>query len=170
MCDSDVNTGEEGNLRVYYCGAGCRADHADWQPLPTQRSDISNQVSAPLQGSGYYALMSSIEVPLAQGWNQIGYPLVDGSAITNAVTLSAGQSLTDVRAPLALQPITTVLSAIYQYDPDTGRPDEPWLVYGPVSGTTDIIATLDEFAYAQGYLIYATQPITLLHDRQRRRR
>ena len=161
----DVNTGEEGYLRVYYCDAGCSPDDADWQPLPTRRSDISNQVSAPLQGPGFYALMSSIEVPLAQGWNQIGYPLAASSAISQAVALSAGLSITDARAPLTLLPLTTTLSAVYHFEAGAGSLQEAWLVYGPVSGTGNVhspVSTLTHFEFAQGYQIFATQPITLL--------
>ena len=87
----------------------------------------------------------------------IGYPLAISTTIASAVVLDAGAPLTS-----ALAPLNSAVPVIYAYD--SRRPQEPWLVFGAVSGTTarKLVNTLGAFEYGQGYQVYATRPVTLL--------
>lgn len=97
--------------------------------------------------------MSNIELPLDQGWNQIGYPLAVSAGVSNTAALDASDVLT---------PLESVVTAIYRYD--ASNSEEAWSFYGPISGTkvSAVLDTIEVFDFGQGYQIYATEPITLL--------
>jgi uncharacterized repeat protein (TIGR01451 family) len=133
---SEVPPGEEGWLKVYFW------DGDVWHPLSTWLDTYHNVASAPVQGAGLYALMSSIEIPLrAPGWNNFAYP-VQGT-----------RPVTDV-----LQSVDGYFSTVYGYD--VTDPIDPWKVYD-VTGVPGWVNDLHALQFGQGYWISVTQAITL---------
>jgi len=130
----DVVPGEEEWIRMYYW------DGAVWTLLPTTLDTTENMAAAPCQGEGLYALMSSIEVPLQQGWNLLAYPVPQTRAVTETL--------------LSIQGAYTL---VYGYDGSV--PADPWAVYGP--GAPAWVSDLDTFVFGRGYWISATEAITL---------
>ncbi len=147
---SDVVPGEEEWISVYFqerdpeqCGvweAPC------WRPLPTNLNTEQNTASAPAQGTGRYALMSSVQVPLkGPGWNNIAYP-VRGSR-----TMSE-----------TLQSIEGYYTSVWHYNQQTATPDSLWQAWqGYHSATPSWVNTLAAATFGQGYWVYVTQDVTL---------
>ena len=130
----DVVPGEERWIRMYYW------DGTAWTILPTTLDMTENMAAAPCQGEGTYALMSSIEVPLQQGWNLLAYPVPQTRPVTETL--------------LSIQGAYTL---VYGYDGSV--PADPWAVYGP--GAPAWVSDLDTFVFGRGYWISATEAITL---------
>ena len=131
---SEVPDGEEIWLRIYYW------DGTQWLIQPTNLNTAQNMASARcLEEAGLYALMSSVEVPLQQGWNNIAFPI----PVTRTVTDT-------------LASISGTYGLVYHY---SGEPADPWQLYAP-----DAPGWVNDplvFEFAQGYWISATQAITL---------
>ena len=136
--DSEVPTGEESGIQVYYRSPTATA----WKPITTTLDTYFNLASIPTQGPGLYALMSSIHVSLpTAGWNNISYP-VSGSR----------------EIGLALGAISGKYQIAYSYVlTDTL---DPWKVYAPAP-TPTWVNDLRELRFGQGYWIYATQATDL---------
>jgi len=132
--ESDVNPGEEQNLRIYYQADG---DHR-WQMLYTVHDRNQNQLSAPVVSSGIYAVLSSVDVSLSKGWNLFGYPVRNTTTITNALASVVPTDTVTVYAP-------AVDGGWLVYD--TSAP--PW-VNDPIT-----------LSYGAGYYLYASHAITL---------
>ncbi len=137
--DSDVPTGEETGMQVYYRSPTATA----WQPITTTLDTYFNLASIPTQGPGLYALMSSIHIPLpTAGWNNISYP-VPGSR----------------EVGLALSAISGKYQIAYSYVlTDTL---DPWKIYAPAP-TPAWVSDLPKLNFGQGYWIYATEATDLL--------
>ncbi|MBN1148944.1 MAG: hypothetical protein JXA78_16910, partial [Anaerolineales bacterium] len=133
----DVPEGEEDWLRVYF-----RAPlSTTWQVLPTALDVYYNTASAPSQGEGLYALMSSLEIPLeAPGWNLFAYPV------------QATRPVSD-----ALRSIEDYYGMVYGYKSTDAS--DPWKVYSPY--VPSYVNDLYELEFGHGYWISVTQAITL---------
>ncbi|MBN2004490.1 MAG: VCBS repeat-containing protein [Anaerolineae bacterium] len=131
----DVPAGEEAFLALYHWTG------SQWVKLPTLRHPGYNEVTAPAQGPGLYALMSSLEIALpATGWNLASYPVQGTRPVTDALASIAG-----------------FYGLVYGYDAtDTA---DPWKVYAP-GGVPGWVNDLSTLHFGQGYWISATQPIT----------
>ncbi len=128
---SEVPAGEEPWLRLYYL------DEVRWRQLPTQLDTEYNTASAPAQGPGLYALMSSLEIPLPSvGWNLFSYPVSAVRPVTEAL-LSLGSAYTTVY----------------------GYRNNGWLVYDKTLDPE--LNTLTALEFGHGYWISLTHPITL---------
>ena len=140
----DVPPGEEQFLTVYYRNtspAACQPRLAPcWQRLETELDTEYNIASAPTQGRGLYALMSSMQIPLSgAGWNMFAY------------TVQHPQTV-----PVALASIKDAYSVVWGYDPDAA---DPWKAYSPkVAGTNfePLINDLKELVFGRGYWIHIT--------------
>jgi hypothetical protein len=131
---SEVPPGEEEWVRAYHWNG------SDWQRLPTSVDVYRNSASAPVQGEGLYLLMSSLEIPLQQGWNILAYPVNETRSVTET-----------------LLSIDGAYSLVYHYD--ATEPADPWRVYGV--NAPGWVNDLTSFAFGQGYWISTTQAITL---------
>jgi hypothetical protein len=130
----DVPVGGEPWLRLYYW------DGLTWQQLPTTLDVYYNNVSAPVQGEGLYALMASVELPLyGPGWNLVSYPLYATQPVTQAMLSISGYFTT-----------------VYGYDAtDTA---DPWKLYDvTVPGWVNDLENLE---YNHGYWIDASANVT----------
>ena len=144
---ADVVPGEEPWIRMYFFEDGQRDPAARcgirpapcWRQLPTVLNPENNSAAAPTQGPGQYALMTSVELPLGAGWNQIAYPV----------------ETRPVREALAS--IKGLYTTVYGFDPSD--PEEPWLIYDV--SLSDELNTLRELEFNHGYLIYVRQDVTL---------
>ena len=77
------------NFRPWY------AANSAWKQLVSTLDPYQNSVSAPAEGVGIYALMTSIEVPrYGPGWNLVSYPLNQTLTITDALASIAGKYTT----------------------------------------------------------------------------
>ena len=130
--------GEEAWLRVYYRGPLSTT----WGILPTRLDLYHNTASAPAQGVGLYALMSSLEIPLPDlGWNLFAYPVNATRAVTEA-----------------LQSIEGDYGILYGYDGSDTL--DPWKGFNPsVPGWAN--NDLHYLEFGHGYWISVTHPITL---------
>jgi hypothetical protein len=165
--ESEVPAGEEPSLTVYFlanCGSsgagqppagaykvylpsvirgGTSTCNSTWQALPTTRDADGDLVSAPTAGEGLYLVLSSIDIPLHQGWNDVPYPVSESRPVATALASIAGK-------------YTSVCS--YQAD----DVDNPWHCYGggtpPFGGDWVNDLTTLEFGT---YWIYATQDTIL---------
>jgi hypothetical protein len=140
--ESEVPTGEESWLHIYFWNP----TPGQWERLPTRLDTAQNMASAPVQGTGLYALFSSLEIALPQtGWNLLSYPLQESRPVSQA-----------------LQSIDSYYRVLYGYD--AGRAADPWRVYGKVETTStpapEWVNDLATLEYGKGYWIYATQPVT----------
>jgi FG-GAP-like repeat len=127
---AEVPPGEERWLRVYYW------DGTTWTPLPTNLDTYHNEAAAPAQGPGLYALMSSIEIPLVKGLNQVAYPVAETRPVREA-----------------LRSIEGYYTLVRHYDPTTHR----WLVFDPAA--PDYANTLKVLEFGKGYEITVTQNV-----------
>jgi len=132
----DVPPGEEQWLRVYFW------DGASWKQLETTLDAYHNLVSAPVQGPGLYALISSIEIPLyGPGWNLFAYPVArPPHAVTETLCSLDGY-----------------YSTVYGYDAQDTT--DPWKVYDV--GVPDWVNDLEVLEFGQQYWISVTRAITL---------
>ena len=137
--DSEVPTGEENGIQVYYRSPTATA----WTPITTTLDTYANFASIPNQGPGLYALMSSVHVALpAAGWNNFAYPVAGSREVG-----------------LALGSISGQYGIVYSHVPtDTV---DPWKVYAPAPAPS-WVSDLTELHFGQGYWIYATQASDLL--------
>lgn len=126
---------DEQDLTIYY------HDGSAWRALPTVRNEYFNLVTAPSQGEGVYALMSSVEIQLsAPGWNLFAYPLRATLPVT-----------------VALESVSGYYRTVYGYE--AGDSLDPWKVYqvgGPVW-----LNDLQELRFGRGYWISVTQAVTM---------
>jgi subtilisin-like proprotein convertase family protein len=133
---NEVPPGEEEWLKVYFW------DGDVWQPLSTRLDTYHNVASAPTQGAGLYALMSSIEISLhGPGWDMFSYPV------------QATRPVTD-----ALQSIGGYFATVYGYD--AMDETDPWKVYD-VTGVPGWVNDLHTLEFGEGYWISVTRAITL---------
>lgn len=147
----DVPPGEENGLRMYYYDE----NKGQWIKLEGSAPDSNyNFVVGQVEetGEGLYMLMSSMEIPLEEGWNLVGYPLQASQPIT-----------------AALASITGTYSILYAYD--KGDSEEPWRVADPVDqlmggskGNPPPVDQINSLDFGRGYLIYVTEPdpVTLI--------
>jgi hypothetical protein len=166
--DSEVPAGEESSLTIYFlasCGSsgaglppaagpyriylplvmrgGAQTCTPTWRALPTTRDADGDLVSAATQGEGLYLVLSSIDMPLHQGWNDVAYPVAESRPVT-----------------VGLASITGKYTSVCSYQADDV--DNPWHCFGsglPPFGDAWVndLTTL-EFGT---YWIYATQAVTL---------
>ncbi len=146
--EADVPVGEEEALAIYYYvgeGESCpNPEDSIWCRLTSRAEADINTVMASVEetGPGLYALMSSIRMPLAEGWNLVGYPLQQTKIISDA-----------------LASIEDHYAVVYSYEPRATA--TPWRVYAPLPDTKVLSGTmLEELAFGRCYLIYATEPTT----------
>jgi hypothetical protein len=131
----EVPPGEERFLSLYYWDGG------GWEKLPTRLNPEYNEASAPTQGLGLYALMSSLEIPLYQaGWNLFAYPVAGTRPVAEA-----------------LRSIEGYYNTVYGYA--VADTTDPWKVYG--WGVPDWVNDLQTLHFGQGYWINVTEPLTL---------
>ncbi|HNT55742.1 MAG TPA: Ig-like domain-containing protein, partial [Anaerolineaceae bacterium] len=128
----DVPDGEEIWLKMYYWNG------SQWILLPSELDTDENMVTAPCQGQGLYALMSSVEIPLEAGWNLFSYPIPVSRTVTETLSSIAGS-----------------YSVVYNYNAATAD----WTVYGV--DAPDWVNDLELFQFSKGYYINTTQATTL---------
>ena len=130
---ADVPSGEEAWIRMYFW------DGSKWQILPTTLDAYQNSASAPAQGVGVYALMSSYQLRLNPGWNVFTYPVLGTRPVTQTLASIAG-----------------LYGSVYSYDvSDSG---DPWKLYHP--GVPAWVNDLTELSFGQSSWISVTQNIT----------
>ncbi|MEI7646000.1 MAG: FG-GAP-like repeat-containing protein, partial [Chloroflexales bacterium] len=136
--DSEVPTGEEAGIEVYYRSPTATA----WISITTTLDTYFNLASIPTQGPGLYALMSSVHVALpAAGWNMFAYPV----PISREVGLALGSISERYRIVYSHVPTDTL---------------DPWKVYAPAPAPT-WVSDLTELNFGHGYWIYATEATDL---------
>jgi len=134
----NAGASEEQLTLYYYTGT-------TWSALPTIRDTYFNLATAPSQGAGLYALMSSIQIPLASaGWNLFAYP----SQLTQPV-------------PQALLSISGSYTTVYGYVVTDTL--DPWKLYDvtippPFDQAVNDLKVLE---YGHGYWINVSQAITI---------
>ena len=137
--DSEVPTGEENGLQVYYRSPTATA----WTPITTTLDTYANLASIPNQGPGLYALMSSVHIALpAAGWNNFAYPV--------AGIREVGLALGSIRGQYSIVYNRVATDTL-----------DPWKVYAPAPAPS-WVSDLTELRFGQGYWIYATQATELL--------
>jgi hypothetical protein len=110
--------------------------------LPTRLDTDHNNASAPVQGEGLYALMSSVEIPLyGPGWNLFAYPVQATRPVTQALLSISG-----------------VYTTVYGYDAQDAA--DPWKVYDVTA--PDWVNDLSALQFGQGYWIQVSKVITLM--------
>jgi hypothetical protein len=126
---------DENDLVIYFW------DGLDWIELDTALNTTYNMASASGQGTGIYALMASIRLPLAgPGWNLMSYPVRTAQTVTQALLSISGYYTT-----------------VYGYE--TGDLDDPWKVYDVTAPEwVNDLATLE---FGKGYWINVSQAISL---------
>lgn len=135
----EVPPGEERFLRAYFSPDG----GASWRLIKEATVNRTvNSVAMPAQGAGLYALMSSHEIALTPGWNSIAYPVAASSTVTTALASIAGS-----------------YQVAYHLTPGSTGAAEIWRVHAPDAPRW--VDDLTEVTFGQGYLLYATQPVTL---------
>ena len=134
--DVTVAGADESDLRLYYYnGTG-------WLELATILDTYYNMVSAPSQGTGIYALLASVRIPLyGPGWNMFAFPLREAQPLTTALASIEG-----------------FYTTLYGFDP-TLPVDERWLVYD--TSHAPIFNTLLSLEFGKGYWINASESLTL---------
>jgi hypothetical protein len=116
-------------------------DRVAWKQLETQLDTYHNFASAPTQGPGLYALMSSIEIPLyGPGWNLFSYPV----PMTRTV-------------PNALLSISGYYTTVYGYEATDAT--DPWKVYDVT--VPEWVNDLHMLEFGRGYWINVSEAITL---------
>lgn len=143
---SDVPAGEEAFVRMYFWVE----KESRWRLIEGQKHyPEHNFISAPVQGTGLYALFSHYEIPLQPGWNLIGYPVQ-----------TAGVPVATRGISQTLRSIAGQYSAVYGYYAcDTQN--VPLKVYAPEA--PDWVNDLKTMDFGLGYWINvtSTEPITL---------
>lgn len=135
----DVPPGGERWLRLYHLEGNI------WRQLATERSPEYNQLSAPLAGSGVYAVFASVEVEAPQrGYNLISYPIEE--------SLSPGEGLASIAGRY---------THIYGYNPAGATSTERWPVYTPNPTVPGYVNTLARLEFGQGYFLYVTEPVVI---------
>jgi hypothetical protein len=130
----DVPAGEEMWLKLYYQAPLSTT----WQMLPTQLDTYHNTASAPVQGEGLYALMSSLEVPLyGPGWNLISYPVPGERPVSEAFLSISG-----------------CYTTVYGYE--AADPVDHWKIYDVT--VPDWVNDLQAMAHGRGYWINVSVP------------
>jgi hypothetical protein len=131
--ESEVAPGEEAWIRVYYW------EGSRWRILSTTLDTYHNTASALVQGPGLYALMSSYQIRLYPGWNNVSYPVYGTRPVTESLASIAGY-----------------YGQVYYYDPTDGL--DHWKLYDPsVPGWVNDLSAL---SFGRGYWISVTQNIT----------
>jgi hypothetical protein len=127
----------ESDLTLYYF----QANTNQWQALPTTRDAGVHLASAPSQGPGFYALMASVQLPLAHvGWNPIGYPVEATRLVTEALSSIAGD-----------------YTMVYGYVATDAV--KPWKLYA--TGVPTYVNDLQSLSFGNSYWIFATVTNTL---------
>lgn len=127
-----IDDDRENLLHVYFY------DGTDWVELETDVDEYHNRAVADAQGPGIYALMYSIDIPLANtGWNLIAYPLAQSSPM-----------------PSALDSITGTYTTVYGYDAFEANPFQRWEQFDTTAPTW--VNDLAELTPGRGYWINAT--------------
>jgi hypothetical protein len=130
--ESELPAGAEGGLAIYYS-----ADGTGWERLEQARFDPSrNEISSAVVGSGYYALVSRLEVTgsAAANWNNIAYPWVEPLGVLSAT------------ARLNIRPNTN-FTTIHAYIQADQR--DPWKVYDVDAPYW--VNDLKQLEYGRGY-------------------
>jgi len=126
---------DENDLVIYFW------DGLEWVELDTVLNTTYNMASAPGQGTGIYALMASIRLPLTgPGWNLIAYPVRATQPVTQA-----------------LLSISDYYTTVYGYEADDL--DDPWKVYDVIA--PEWVNDLATLAFGKGYWINVSQAISL---------
>ena len=135
--ERDVPPGLEENIEIY------RWDGQTWQPLATTLDRYRNFASAAFPGSGVYALMTSLRIPLSgPGWNDVHYLQRDTRPVAEV-----------------LQALDGYYSVAYSQDPTTGV----WSLFA-----ADVPAWVNdplEFRYGRHYWLHITTDIPYLRLR-----
>lgn len=145
-----VPADEEAFLRVYYYAEDDEMCHLDpaacWRQLDTALETDYNLASARAQGSGLYALMSSREIVLQPGWNNIAYPVQSSQPVSTA-----------------LASIADFYTVVYHYEAGAIDPEELWSVHGSPQTVPEWVSDLRQLDFGQGYMVHisATQPVAL---------
>jgi predicted nucleotidyltransferase len=135
---SMVPSGEETFLQVYYYQEGT----GQWVPLATQLDIEGDAAIAPMQNTGLYALLSSIQIPLyGPGWNNFAYPVNATREISTALQSIAGN-----------------YSLVYNYVP-TETQYSRWKIFAPTAA--QYVNTLNTLEFGKGYWINITDTTTL---------
>jgi hypothetical protein len=133
----DVPAGGEPWLRLYYW------DGLTWQQVPSTLDVYYNNVSAPVEGEGLYALMSSIEMPLyGPGWNLFGYPVQGTRPIAEALVSLDG-----------------FFTTVYDWEATDPDPYNRWRIYDVTWDPA--YNTLHALTFGDTYWITVTQDISL---------
>jgi len=145
-----VPPSEEGFLRLYFWDTNADAcqpnSHPCWRPLTTFTDAAYNVASAKTQGTGLYALMSSLEIPLPNaGWNSFAYPVPGTRPVEEALAAIKG-----------------AYTIVYGYQ-QTNVPGF-WSAYSPAA--PDWVNDLSALTFGQGYWIYTTKASTLYFGSQ----
>jgi hypothetical protein len=143
----DVPAGYEYALHLYHSPDEGRT----WNRLASQIHPDDNRAVARMEGSGLYALVASVDIPLNQaGWHLITYPIPESRPV-----------------PVALGSIDKSYAAVYGYKEGDAKPTgleedpaKPWRVYA-VQEVDTWVNDLQELEFGQTYWISATKPITL---------
>jgi len=132
-----IDDDRENLLHVYFY------DGTTWAELATDVDEYHNRAVAAAQGPGIYALMYTIDVPLANtGWNLIAYPLNQPSPV-----------------PDVLASIDGVYSTVYGYDAFEADQFQRWEIYDTASPAW--VNDLVELIPGRGYWINANANATL---------
>jgi hypothetical protein len=138
--ENEVIDGHEAWLKVYYWD-DTASDTPTWQVLSSTPDFERNLISAPTQGPGYYVLMSSFEVTLADaGWNSFGYP-IRGEPRPVAEALAA---------------ITGAFDSVWHYNADTPS-WEAWTTFN--TSAPAWVSDLQTLEFGKGYWISMTRQL-----------
>jgi hypothetical protein len=137
---NEVPPGEEEWLRIYFYREK-KDGKMVWEQLPTSLDTYYNTASAQVQGPGLYALMTSIEISLVEGWNLKAYTINQNRSVENGLRSIEGKYAT-----------------IYDYQEGETAMDKLWKQYSP--DVEEYANTLTTLEFGQGYWISATETIT----------
>jgi hypothetical protein len=136
---NQVPPGEEDWVKIYYWTG------TEWQDLSTELDLSHNIASAPTQGEGMYALMSTIEIQLhGPGWDLLAYPVNETRTVEEVLQSIDGS-------------YTTVYG--YQYSDSF----DPWKVYDV--SVPDWVNDLVYLEFGRSYWIYLTEEDVILRMR-----
>lgn len=109
------------------------------------RTPVYNIASTQVQGPGVYALLTSVEISLTQGWNLIGYPVRATRPVSEA-----------------LRSIDGIYTLVYGHNP--ADPSAPYALYchrGCDANAYIGYRPLQVLEFGRGYWLYVDRPITL---------